>query len=384
MSRFEPTRRHILKSTAAVAGSLSAWSAQAQEPTASDIRIGQSVHLSGPLAPTLVPPLKGQQLAVDEINRKGGIGGRPLRIIMLDDAYDAKRAVENTRKLIEDEKVVALFGYANTAAIGGSLPIALEKKVPLIGPYAGSPSLREKFHPYFFTSFASYRDEVVQMIRVLVSSRKTQLAVIYQNHPFGQLMLPVVESVAKELGATIVGKASLETNGSDAQAAAASLAPSKPEAVMLMAFGPATVPVVRAIRANMAVPIYALSIANAKSLVEALGDDGRGIAFTQTIPYPWRPVSPIIRDFTAVMAKANIPLDYDHFIGYLNVRVLIEGLKRAAIGGRAVTSASLTTGMESIGKIDLGGYPLNFSPRNHHGSAFVDITVLGPRGRYMR
>jgi branched-chain amino acid transport system substrate-binding protein len=49
-----------------------------------------------------------------------------------------------------------------------------------------------------------------------------------------------------------------------------------------------------------------------------------------------------------------------------------------------VTSASLTTGMESIGKIDLGGYPLNFSPRNHHGSAFVDITVLGPRGRYMR
>ncbi|MEY4562943.1 MAG: hypothetical protein RLZZ618_2220 [Pseudomonadota bacterium] len=378
------TRRHAIQVTAAAAGSLTCLSGMAQEKDQKEIRIGQSVHLTGPLAPTLLPPLKGQELAIDEINRKGGIGGKPLRLITLDDAYDPKRAVENTNKLIDDEKVSALFGYANTAAVGAVFPILLDKKVPLIGPYAGSPSLRAKFHPYFFTTLASYRDEVVQMIRVLVTTQKTQLAVVYQNHPFGQLMLPVVESVAKELGATIVAKASMESSGSDAVTAATTIGAGKPQAVLMMTFGPAIVPLIKALRAHAGVPLYALSIANAKALVEALGDDGRGLAFTQSIPYPWRQTSPLTRDFNAVMSKAGIPIDYDHFIGYLNVRVLAEGLKRAAAGGKPVTPASVTAGMESIGKFDMGGYPLNFGPKNHHGSTFVEISILGPNGRYMR
>jgi hypothetical protein len=84
------------------------------------------------------------------------------------------------------------------------------------------------------------------------------------------------------------------------------------------------------------------------------------------------------------MGSENIEIDYDHFIGYLHVRVLIEGLKRAAAAARAVTSESLIAGMESIGKFDLGGYPLSFGPQKHHGSSFVDLTIVGPGGRYMR
>jgi branched-chain amino acid transport system substrate-binding protein len=131
-------------------------------------------------------------------------------------------------------------------------------------------------------------------------------------------------------------------------------------------------------------PIYALSIANSKPIVAALGDDARGIAFTQVIPYPWRQITPLTRDFGAAMEREKIDIDYDHFIGYLNVRVLIEGLKRAAAGGRAVTSESLITAMESMGRFDLGGYALNFGPQRHHGSNFVDLTIVGPQGRYMR
>lgn len=375
------TRRRALQSTALAAGSvgwLPAWSQDAKE-----IRIGQSCHLSGPLAPTLLLPLKGQQLAFDEINKKGGIGGKPVKLIQLDDAYDPKKAVENTNKLIDEEKCVALFGYASTANVAAVLPLLNEKKVPLIGAYGGSPALRAKHHPYFFTTLASYRDEVVQMIRNLVATQKSQLGIIYQNHAFGQQMLPVVESVAKELGATIVGKQSLEVNGSDAVAAAQSLAGSKPEAVLLMAFGPSTVGMIKAIRNFVSVPVYALSIANAKALVAALGDDGRGMAYTQIIPYPWRQTSALTRDYNAVMKAANIEVDYDHFIGYLNARVLLEGLKRAG-GGKSVTPASVVAGMEAIGKYDMGGYPLNFSPTRHHGSNFVEITIVGPGGKYMR
>src|SRR5512144_1606709 len=122
-----------------------------------DIVLGQSAHLSGPLAATMNGPLKGQQLAIDEFNRKGGVGGRKVRLITLDDAYDPKRCVENTNTLIEQEHVTSLFGYASTANVGAVLPILAEKKVPLVTAYTGAPALRAKQHPYFFTATASYR-----------------------------------------------------------------------------------------------------------------------------------------------------------------------------------------------------------------------------------
>ena len=376
------TRRQALRTTAAAAGALAGGPLWAQD--AKEIRIGQSVHLSGPLAATMTAPLRGQQLAIDELNARGGIGGKPVRLIMLDDVYDPKRAVENTIKLVDEEKCVALFGYASTANIAAALPVIAEKKVPLIGGYGGSPSLRAKHHPYFFTAMASYRDEVVQMIRNLLMTQRSKLGVVYQNHAFGQLMLPVVEAVAAELGATVVAKQSLEMSGADAVAAAQSMAAARPQAVLLMAFGPSTVPVIKALRNHVGTPVYALSIANAKALVGALGDDGRGMAYTQIIPYPWRLASPLTRDFNAAMRGANLEVDYDHFFGYLNTRVLIEGLKRAGANGRAVTPGSVLAGMESIGKFDMGGFPLHYGPNRHHGSAFVEITIVGPRGKYMR
>ncbi|MEY4562946.1 MAG: hypothetical protein RLZZ618_2223, partial [Pseudomonadota bacterium] len=299
------TRRRALQSSLAMAGSLSLYPAVAQEnrdtKDAKEIRIGQSAHLTGPLASSLTAPLVGQEMAINEVNRKGGIGGRPLRIITLDDAYDAKRALENTRKLIDEEKVVALFGYANTSAVAAVFPLIQEKGVPLIGPYSGSPSLRTKHHPYFFTTFGSYRDEVVQMVRVLVAQQKTQLAVVYQNHPFGQQMLPVVEGVAKELGATIVAKAPIESSGADAVACAQVIAQGKPQAVLLMAFGPGTVPAIRALKTYVGAPQYAIAIANSKSSVEALGDEGRGMAYTHVTPYPWRQTTRLLREFGAEM-----------------------------------------------------------------------------------
>jgi branched-chain amino acid transport system substrate-binding protein len=101
-------------------------------------------------------------------------------------------------------------------------------------------------------------------------------------------------------------------------------------------------------------------------LVDALGDDARGLAFTQTIPYPLRATSPLTRDYGAVMERAKLPIDMDHFFGYMNLRVLLEAIRRA---GKGVTSQSLVTTLEGIGKLDLGGYTLNYGSNNHHGSA---------------
>jgi ABC-type branched-subunit amino acid transport system substrate-binding protein len=73
-------------------------------------------------------------------------------------------------------------------------------------------------------------------------------------------------------------------------------------------------------------------------------------------------------------------VDFDHFFGYLNMRVLLEILKRA---GKGVTAQALPGAIEAMGKVELGGYTLNYGPNNHHGSSFVDLLIVGPGGRFI-
>jgi len=346
-----------------------------------DIVLGQSAHLSGPLASTLTAVLKGQALALDQLNRKGGIAGRPVRLVTLDDAYDPKRCAENVKTLVERDKVIALTGLASTANVAAVLPLLAEKRVPLVGVYTGAPALRRQQHPYFFTALASYRDEVVEMVRNLATVQRSRIAIAYHDSPFGQLMLPVVEEVVKEQGGTLVAKQALAIAGQNSVDVCAALAASQPQAVIFMAFGPALVPFMRAARSQIGVPIYAPSIANSKQLLAALGDDGRGLVLTQIVPYPMRVTTPLTRDFAAVMQEADLPIDFDHFFGYLNMRVVFEALRRA---GKGVSSQGLVAAIEGMGRVDLGGYTVTFGPKSHHGSNFVDLMMVGPGGRYIR
>lgn len=375
---FDRSRRHALQSLAAAAGAAAGVPALAQD---NEIRIGQSIHLTGPMAATTSQSLKGQALALDEVNRAGGVNGRAVKLVQLDDQYDAQRCIANVKSLIDTHKVSALFGLANSQAIGATLPLLAERKMPLIGIYSGSPALRVQQHPCLFTTAASFRDEVVQMVRNLVAVQQADLGVVYLDNPFGQLMLPVAEQVIQEHGATLVGKQALDATGANAAEVSKALAANRPKAVLLMAFGPSTVAFVKAARKLIGVPIYALSITNVAALLQAMGEDARGLAITQTVPYPWRETTAITRDFNLAARREQLPVTYEAMLGYVNARVLVEGLKRS---GKAPTPEAVIRGFESMTKVDLGGYEVSYGPKKHHGSAFVEITIVGPDGKFIR
>ncbi len=347
----------------------------------SELLIGQSAPMSGMMAPTMGGVLGGQQLAFDEVNKRGGIGGRRIKLVILDDAFDPKRTLENARTLVEQQEVVALFGTVGTAQTAAVLPYIAEKRVPLISAYSGSPALRVQPNPYFFTTQASYADELIKMVRNLRSVQANRIAVVYQNNDFGKLLLPLAEKVIIAEGGTVAASRPLDVNGADSVAVAQSLASIRPQAVIMIVAGPAVVSYVKANRAHLGVPVYTFSLSVGSSILKALGDDARGLAVSRATPYPWRATTPLARDFNQIMEKQGKPVDYDHFAGYINGRVLIEGLRNA---GKNPTPESLAQGMEKLNKLDLGGYTLAYGPQNHHGSNFVEITVVGPNGNFMR
>lgn len=346
-----------------------------------EILVGQSAPLSGQMGPAMAGVLAGQQLAIDEGNRRGGAGGRRIRLQLLDDGFDPARTLENARLLVEQQQAVALFGTVGTAQTAAVLPYIAEKKVPLIAAYSGSPALRARHHPYFFTTQASYADELVRMVRNLKSVYATRIGIVYQDNDFGKLLLPVAEKVIAAEGCQVAAAQPLDVRAADAAAAVRALAESRPQAVIMVVAGPAVVSYVKAHRALLGVPVYTFSLSIGSAILKALGEDARGLAVARATPYPWRATTALARNFAQVMARAGKPIDYDHFAGYINARVLVEGLRAA---GRNPTPASVTQAMERLGALDLGGYTFNFGPDNHHGSNFVEITVVGPRGNFIR
>lgn len=325
--------------------------------------------------------LAGQEMAFDEVNRQGGIFGRRLTLKILDDGFDTERTLRNVRTLVEEDKAVALMGLVGTSQAAAVLPYIAEKRVPLISVYSGSPSLRVKHHPYLFTTQASYVDELQKIVSNLVATMATRIAVVYQDNEFGHQMRPLAEKMIAAEGATVAGVRALEVAGRDAQAVVRALATDRPSAVILVAAGPAVVSFVKANRVELGVPVYTFSLSVGAATLAALGDDARGLGVARTQPFPWRATTALAREFHQVMARNQVPIDYDHFAGYINAKVVIEGLRAA---GRNPTSATLVRALEQSTTLDLGGLAFSFGPDRHHGSNFVEIVVVGPSGNYMR
>jgi branched-chain amino acid transport system substrate-binding protein len=382
MNNFTPatsalTRRTLLGGLAAAA-----LSAHANVPAhKGELLIGQSAPLSGPMANPMANVLAGQQLAIDEINRRGGIGGRRIRLEALDDGFNPKRTLENARTLVEQRNVLSLFGTVGTGQTMTVLPYIAEKHVPLIAAYSGSPALRTLPNPYFFTTQAGYDDELIRIVRNLVAIQAKRIAVVYQDNDFGKLLLPLAEKIIAAEGASLAGAQPLQSSGADAVAAAQAVAGMKAQAVVMLVAGPAVIGYVKANRAYAGLPVYTLSLSVGSAILKALGDDARGLAVSRATPYPWRATTSLAREFGAAMTKAGKVIDYDHYLGYINMQVMAAGLRGA---GRNPTPESVRDAMENLAKLDLGGYTMEFGPDKRHGSNFVEITVVGPRGNFIR
>lgn len=369
-------RRHMLALAAAAAALPAGVMAQSR-----DIVIGRTTALTGGMAPFLQPIHEGQDAAIADVNAQGGIGGRKIRFVTLDDAFQAPKALENARTLADKEGALALFGVAGTSQVMALLPYLTEAKLPLISVYTGSPAIRAQPNAYLFTTRASYADELVKIVRTLIAVQSSRIAVAFEANDFGKLMTPLVEKAITAEGGTHVGSQSVDSSGKDADQAAKALAANKPQAVVLVAAGPSVVAYVKAHRAHLGVPIYTLSLGAGSAVLQALGEDARGLAVARTGPSPRQPTLQLTRDFQASMKRHDKPADYDRYTGYMDARVLIEGLKAA---GPNPTRASLVQAMENLHQLDLGGLAYQFSAQNHHGLRFVDIAIVGRGGQFMQ
>ena len=349
--------------------------------SAGKIVLGQSAPFSGPAAQLGTQFHLGAQLCFDQFNAQGGIGRQLVEIRKLDDGYEPARCAENTRQLLSED-VFALFGYVGTDTSLAAMPLVKRDKVPFIAPFTGALALREPFNKHAFHVRASYADETALIVRQLTNLGLKRIAVFHQNDGYGRAGLAGVTQALDKLSLKPLATATVERNSVDVAPAVKALVAAGPDAVVQIGAYKACAAFIRQARkAGYGGTFYNVSFVGTQALADELGKEGAGVVVSQVMPSPYNPARAIAREFVeAVKAagQADLQANFSSMEGYVAARVLAEGLKRA---GPKPTRESLVAGLEGIGTQSLGGFALSFSPSEHVGSRFVELSMLTGDGR---
>ena len=346
------------------------------------VLLGQSAAFSGPAQALGKEMLQGAKVYFDGVNAHGGVHGRRIEIASLDDGYEPDRAAANTRELIDQRKVFALFGYVGTPTSLAAMPIFTAAKVPFVGAFTGAEALRTPLNPQIFNVRASYFDETERIVEHLVTTGVTRIAVFHQNDSYGKAGLTGVERALKKRGLTPIATATVERNSVDVAAAVATLSAAMPDAVVQISAYASCAALIKEMRkAGSIAMFYNVSFVGSSALAQALGSEARGVVISQVVPLPWSGIDPIVREYQGQMQAAGVAeFSFTSLEGFIAAKVMAEGLQRA---GRNLTRARLVEAFETMGRFDLGGFQVSFSPEDHNGSEFVDLTIISRDGRFI-
>ena len=379
----KPALRRRTLLAGAIALPLAHWS---RSTTAQEgpIRIGQSTALTGPLGDLGSAMHQGAKAAFAGINAKGGVHGRSIELTTLDDAYEVPKALANVDRFLADPGNFAHFNCMGTPMIDAMLPKVVQSGVPFFAPFTGAQLSRTKDARSVFNIRASYADEAEKLVQHLSTIGIQRIGIVYQNNSFGKEVFSAAEQSIGKLKLPAAVTVTVENNASDAGAAAAKLAGADLEAIVIGLAGKPTLEFVKAFRAlKRGVTLYALSVMGTPATVKALGADATGMAISQVVPLPSNVVMPVVRDFQAAWKASGATAEPSHLAleGYLNARVFAEALQRA---GRNPTRAAFIDATWALKKWDLGGFEINASTPERNASRFVELTLIGRDGRFLR
>ena len=370
------TRRDLIALGAFGAASL-VFPASAQTRT---LKIASTFDDSGAEKANGTGNYRGAAAYFNAINKTGGINGAKVELIKADDQFKPDIAKTNALAFQADKSILAILnplGTRQTASIMESV-----QDMAIVGPNTGTAGLRKTSPPNLFWIRASYDVEVEKLIRTAVTLGMNKIGIIYPKDPLGASVLAAFQKSMADaklepvVMATTPGTASIEV-----EPAAQAIAKAQPQMVIMVLGGIAPL-FMKALRAAGGTStVYGLSISASPSNITAMGDTGRGMGFALVVPSPLSSKNELVRRYQLDMIASGWT-DYSTptLEGYVNARVLAEGLRRA---GTNVTRASLIAALDGITGFDMGGMTVSFGSGNRIGGSFVDVGVIGAGGKIL-
>lgn len=378
-------RRTLLAAAAAVPLPFATNLSRASSATPGDreLLLGQSAVLSGPLAVVVQSVNAGAALVLDGVNAAGGVHGRRIKVISLDDELKPDRTLVNFKKLQDEQGVFAYFSAVGTGNIAAVTPYLQDIGAPLIGGYGVADKVRVAAAGNAYIVRAGYGREVSRIVQHLTSLGITRIAVAHLASPGGEEILANVKvALAERAASGLAGVAAVKLDGSNATEAGKAIASVSPQAVIMFLGGAPSATFIQAVQDGGARPMfYGMSSVPGHTVAKTLGDRlASGLTVAQVVPYPWSESDAVAREFRARASKANIEVNYYSFEGYFNALVLVEALKRS---GRALTRQGLHASLRGL-RTRFGNMDVDFTTPGASGSQLVELVHVTTAGRYVR
>ena len=364
---------------AALAASiLTGAGAQAQQGvSATTLVIGQSAPLTGANAELGNDIRNGALAYFAKVNAAGGVHGRKIELTTLDDGNQVPRAEANTKTLVEETGVFALYGYASATLSRPALPTVEKHGVPFVGPFTGADPMRV-FNKNVYNIRGSYAEELEKIVDHFVPLGIKRFSIVYYDDVVGKENFTAVERALKKRDLQVVSTASFKDRAKpDIAAGVKEIAKGSPDVVILTTLYKATADFVRLARSSgMGAQMASNSFPGASPLAKELGKDGTGVIVATVVPPPGKRSLAIVQEYQAAIEKQLGKKEYSFtsLESYIGAKVIVEALRRA---GPKPSREAFMHALDGLKGFDTGGYLVSFSPTNHNGSSFVELTIIG-------
>ena len=343
--------------------------------------VGQSAPLSGGNAKFGTDIRDGAMAYFAMLNANGGVQGRLIELVSLDDKNDRKTAGANAKALLENKDLLALFGFGSATLSLDALPQAEAKGVAFFAPFSGANAVRGN-SPVLFTIRASYGEEMEKILTFWTSLGFKRVSVVHYDDEVGKQNLEVVTQYLKKIN-LVPQSLAIKRNAVVGKAEVQALLAQQPEMVLNTVLSGAAAQVQKELVAmGRPVPTSSLSFVGADQFVTAAGPVGAGVSIAQVVPSPGS-AAPAVRECAKALAAAGSKtlMNTTQLEACFGAKILAEGIRRAK---KPVTAQSVREALTTLGTYDLGGFSVSFTANQHHGSKFVELAMVTKEGRFTR
>ena len=352
-----------------------------------EIVLGMHTDLSGPAATYGVSSSNAVKMRFDELNDKGGIHGRKIRLVVEDSQYQVPRAVQAGAKLIHRDKIFAMVAPLGTPMNNALFKDQFDAGVPNLFPLSAARSMYEPFNKLKFYGAASYVDQVRAGINYFVTKKgKKAVCAMYQDTDFGKEVFDGVQMQAEKMKIKLVETTTHKPTDQDFTAQITRLKGAGCDLVVLGTIVRDSIVPYATARKIGWTDVDFLGAASSYDLVVAAAQGGvtEGLYAMGLTDMPYRDtLSPAAQAWfdrykERYKADPNIGAIYGHVAADLTAL----GLEKA---GSDLTVNSFVKGLESIrGYHDIfNGPEVNFGPDKHQGANSSFLAVV-KGGRWVR
>ncbi|HSW19113.1 MAG TPA: ABC transporter substrate-binding protein [Ramlibacter sp.] len=321
----------------------------------------------------------GADACIARINASGGIHGRRIRLLDRDDGYRAEKAAATADELLQQQRVFAMLGAFGTPTLPAIMDRAGAAGAPLVGANSLTNEARQPFKRHVFPVRAASLAEAAHVVRHQRTLAIDHFAVLTSTEAYGPPGAAAYLAALQSAGVRPVAHIAFSAKD-DPAAVAQALHAGAPQSLLIAALPKPFAAVLAHYRKlGGAAQGIAFSAMRIEDIASALGPMAAGLGLSQPVPAPTRQGVPLVHDYRSALSAVSSTEapSYNGLEGYLEARVLAEGLRRT---GRTLTRESLVAALESLRHHDFGGVAVHYSPVDRTGSTYMDIVLLGRRG----